>query len=169
MQALKKADEREDKSMEILEHQSRKNLPRIHLPTFSGTYTDWPAFRDLFQSLVIKDPSLSGVERLHYLKTSIKGEAEQRIKDLPVTNENFDRAWTILAEHFENKRLVVRTCFSAFTAIPRMKNECAGDLKRILHGMLNTVGTLESVGRPIDSCTDLFVHLVVEMLDPRSR
>ncbi|KMQ88513.1 hypothetical protein RF55_11988 [Lasius niger] len=35
--------------------------------------------------------------------------------------------------------------------------------------MLSTVGTLEGIGRLISDCTDLFVHLVVEMLDPRSR
>ncbi|KMQ93142.1 hypothetical protein RF55_6781 [Lasius niger] len=35
--------------------------------------------------------------------------------------------------------------------------------------MLSTVGTLESIGWSISNCSDLFVHLVVEMLDPRSR
>ncbi|KMQ82670.1 hypothetical protein RF55_22190 [Lasius niger] len=149
--------------------QPRRTLPRIQLPTFSGKYEEWPAFRDLFRSLITTDASVSGVERLHYLRTSVKGEAEQLIRNLPTTGDNFDRAWSMLADHYENKRLLVRSCFSAFTSTPRMKNESAADLKRIFHGMLSTVGTLESIGRPISDCTDLFVHLVVEMLDPRSR
>ncbi|KMQ86917.1 gag-pol protein, partial [Lasius niger] len=149
--------------------QGRRTLPRIQLPTFSGRYEEWPAFRDLFQSLVIKDASVSGVERLHYLRTSVKGEAEQLIRNLPTTEENFTRAWSMMTEHYENRRLLVRSCFSSFTALPKMKTESTGDLKRIFHGMLSTVGTLESIGRPISNCSDLFVHLVVEMLDPRSR
>ncbi|KMQ83055.1 hypothetical protein RF55_21065, partial [Lasius niger] len=149
--------------------QPRRTLPRIQLPSFSGKYEEWPAFRDLFRSLITTDPSVSGVERLHYLRTSVKGEAEQLIRNLPTTGDNFERAWSMLADHYENKRLLVRSCFSAFTATPRMKNESAEDLKRIFHGMLSTVGTLEGIGRPISDCTDLFVHLVVEMLDSRSR
>ncbi|KMQ82563.1 hypothetical protein RF55_22550, partial [Lasius niger] len=47
---------------------SRSTLPRIQLPQFSGKYEDWPAFRDLFQSIIGKDGSLSDVEKLHYLK-----------------------------------------------------------------------------------------------------
>ncbi|KMQ81550.1 hypothetical protein RF55_25990, partial [Lasius niger] len=47
---------------------SRSTLPRIQLPQFSGKYEDWPAFRDLFQSMIDRDSNLSGVEKLHYLK-----------------------------------------------------------------------------------------------------
>ncbi|XP_011859011.1 PREDICTED: uncharacterized protein LOC105556524 [Vollenhovia emeryi] len=153
--------------------QSRRTLPRIQLPTFSGKCDEWPAFRDLFQSLVSADPSVTGVERLHYLKTSVKGEAAQLIANLPTIEENFKGAWTILTDHYENKRLLVRSCFASFTAIPKMKSESTdsltSDLKRLFHGMLSTVGTLESIGRPIANSADLFVHLVTETLDPRSR
>ncbi|XP_011859304.1 PREDICTED: uncharacterized protein LOC105556804 [Vollenhovia emeryi] len=149
--------------------QSRRTLPRIQLPTFSGKCDEWPAFRDLFLSLVSADPSVTGVESLHYLKTSVKGEAAPLIANLPTTEENFKRAWAILTDHYENKRLLVRSCFASFTAIPKMKSESVSDLKRLFHGMLSTVGTLESIGRPISKSSDLFVHLVTETLDPRSR
>ncbi|KMQ84652.1 hypothetical protein RF55_17380, partial [Lasius niger] len=44
------------------------NAARIQLPHFTGKYEDWPAFRDLFQSIIGKDRNLSEVEKLHYLK-----------------------------------------------------------------------------------------------------
>lgn len=50
-----------------------------------------------------------------------------------------------------------------------MKVESASDLKRVFYGMLSTVETMESIGRDISEGNDLFVHLVVEMLDQRSR
>lgn len=71
--------------------QGRRTLPRIQLPTFFGRYEEWPAFRDLFQSFVIKDASVSGIERLHYLRMSVKGKAEKLIRNLPTTEENFTR------------------------------------------------------------------------------
>ncbi|KMQ86040.1 hypothetical protein RF55_15095 [Lasius niger] len=148
---------------------SRSTLPRIQLPQFSGKYEDWPAFRDLFQSMIGKDGNLSGVEKLHYLKVSVKADAESLIKNLPTTSENYNRAWNTLCEHFENKRLLVRSCLQKFTSLPKMKSESATELRKILHGVASTAGTLESIGRPIDSSEDLFVFSIVELLDSRSR
>ncbi|XP_070167587.1 uncharacterized protein [Polyergus mexicanus] len=50
-----------------------------------------------------------------------------------------------------------------------MKSESATELRKILHGVSTTAGTLESIGRPITSSEDLFVFTIVELLDPRTR
>lgn len=78
------------------------------MPNFTGRYEDWPTFRDLFQSIIGRDGSLSDVKKLHYLKVSLKSDAEALIKNIPTTAENYQRAWTTLSEQFENKRLLVR-------------------------------------------------------------
>ncbi|KMQ87827.1 hypothetical protein RF55_12793 [Lasius niger] len=52
----------------------RTTLPRIQLPHFSGKYADWPPFRNLFRSVIGMDTSISDVEKLHYLKASLKVE-----------------------------------------------------------------------------------------------
>ncbi|KAL6418613.1 hypothetical protein ACFW04_011959 [Cataglyphis niger] len=147
----------------------RTTLPRIQLPQFSGLYEDWPSFRDLFHSLIGKDVSAANVEKLHYLKACLKGEAELLIRSLPTTGENFDRAWKVLTDYYENKRLLVRSYIAKFLSIPRVKGESSAELRNLYHGVLSTVGSLESIGRPITSGEDLFVHLVVDLLDSRSR
>ncbi|KMQ84766.1 hypothetical protein RF55_17162, partial [Lasius niger] len=147
----------------------RTTLPRIQLPQFSGLYEEWPSFRDLFNSLVVKDAATTQVEKLHYLKTCLKGEAELLIRSLSTTEENFGRAWRILGDYYENKRLLVRSHIAKFTALQKMKGESASELRKLYHCMVNTVGSLESLGRPITRGEDLFVHLVVELLDSRSR
>lgn len=48
-------------------------LPRIQLPQFSGAYEDWSSFRDLFLSVVGENPSVSNIERFHYLRSCVKG------------------------------------------------------------------------------------------------
>lgn len=147
----------------------RTTLPRIQLPQFLGKFEDWPAFRDLFQSIIGSDNNLSSVEKLHYLKVSLKAEAEALVKNLPTTAENYQRAWNTLTEHFENKRLLVRSCLSKFTLLSKMKAESASELRKIVHGVSSTIGTLESIGRPITGSEDLFVFSVIELLDVRTR
>lgn len=141
----------------------------MQLPHFSGKYEDWPSFRDLFLSIVGKDPSITAVEKLHYLKTSVKAEADKLIRNLSTTAGNFDRAWGTLRGHYENKRLLVWAYLSQFVSIPKMKSESAIKLRRLYHGLKDTVSSMESIDRPIDHGGDLFVHLTVEKLDSRSR
>jgi len=148
---------------------ARSALPRIHLPEFSGEFEDWPEFRDLFLSIVQKDSTISGIEKLHYLRTSLKGSAANLIRNLPIIEQNFDRAWNMLAGHFENKRLLIQSYLSRFTALPKMKSETVADLSKVYHGMLSTIAALEGIDRPITHCSDLFIHLIVDRMAPRTR
>ncbi|XP_024883926.1 uncharacterized protein LOC112462412, partial [Temnothorax curvispinosus] len=148
---------------------SRTALPRIQLPEFTGKYEDWPAFRDLFLSIVGKDTAATQVEKLHYLKSCLKGEAELLIRNVTTTGENYERAWNLLSSYYENKRLLVRAYLANFVSLPKMKSESAVELRKIFHGVKATVSSLDGIGRPVSRSEDLFVYLAVELLDPRSR
>ena len=82
----------------------KTSLPRIKLQQFSGAYEDWPAFRDLFLSVIGENTSISNVERLHYLRSCLQGPAEKLIRSLAVTGDNYNRAWSLLSKHYENKK-----------------------------------------------------------------
>ncbi|XP_036147267.1 uncharacterized protein LOC105840896 [Monomorium pharaonis] len=151
------------------EDPSKRKLPTIDLPFFSGNIQDWPAFRDLFLSILERHPNLASVERLHYLKTRVQDEAEERIRNLPTTAKNFQRAWAILEERYENKRVLVKSCLATFCANPRLKGESVADLKKLVHSMIRTSGALETIGRKAAYDNDFFVHYVTEMLDQKTR
>ncbi|XP_025264936.1 uncharacterized protein LOC112638100 [Camponotus floridanus] len=107
------------KSESSQEQAPKTSLPRIKLPTFSGSYEEWPSFRDLFLSVIGENASVSDIERFHYLRSCVKGPAERLIKSLTVTGDNYQRAWVILCRHFENKRELIRSNFVAFTSRSR--------------------------------------------------
>jgi len=54
-------------------------------------------------------------------------------------------------------------------ALQKLKGESATDLRKLYHCVRNTVSALGSIERPITSSEDLFVYLIVELLDSRSR
>ncbi|KMQ86943.1 hypothetical protein RF55_13931, partial [Lasius niger] len=148
----------------------KTSLPRIKLQQFSGAYEDWPAFRDLFLSVIGENTAISNVERLHYLRSCLQGPAEKLIRSLAVTGDNYNRAWSLLSKHYENKKELIRSNFAAFTAVTKMKGETAEELSRIHQAVTTAVSAQESIGRPIHSNgMDLFNHLVVELFDPRTR
>ncbi|XP_011862883.1 PREDICTED: uncharacterized protein LOC105559304, partial [Vollenhovia emeryi] len=147
----------------------RTTLPRIQLPCFSGKYEDWPAFRDLFQSIIGQDKSSPPVEKFHYLRTCLKGESELLIRNLTTTGENYEHAWKTLSDYYENKRLLVRAYLASFVSLSKMKSESAAELRKVFHCLKATRNSLDSIGRPVSSSEDLFVYLAVDLLDPRSR
>lgn len=120
----------------------------------------------MFQTIIGKDSSAKQVEKLHYLKTYLKGEAELLIRDVPATEENYGRAWKIFSAYYENKRLLVRVYLANFVALPKLKAESAVELRKTFHGIKATVSELESIGRAVGSTEDLFA---VELLNPHSR
>lgn len=109
------------------------------------------------------------MEKLHYLKVSARDSVEQLIQSLAITEENFYHAWSLLTGHYDNKRLLLRDRLLAFLSLQKITSESVDDLRRIFNGVLNTVESLEGMGRPIASNTYLFVHLVAELLDARTR
>ncbi|KAL0128559.1 hypothetical protein PUN28_003714 [Cardiocondyla obscurior] len=99
----------------------RSQLPRLQLPTFLGRFEDWPNFKDLFQSMVGTDNSLKEIQKFHYLRNSLKGEVEQLTRNIPTTAGNYERVWTMLQEHYDIKRLLVRSVFTTFSNLSKMK------------------------------------------------
>ncbi|XP_033228920.1 uncharacterized protein LOC117180532 [Belonocnema kinseyi] len=64
---------------------SYRSMPKIELPKFSGSYTEWENFKDFFTSLVHSNPEVSSVKKLHHLKSSLIGEATQLLHRIPIT------------------------------------------------------------------------------------
>ncbi|XP_046417426.1 uncharacterized protein LOC124178233 [Neodiprion fabricii] len=116
-----------------------------------------------------RDTSISEVEKLHYLKASLKGEANLLVKTLSITAENYKQAWNTLSGLYENKRALIRSCLTKFTSIPKAKAESASEIQRIFHGMISTSSSLDAIERPIGQHEDLYVFLVVELFDNKTR
>ena len=51
--------------------------------------------------------SLAAVEKCSYLKGYLTGPAEKCIEKLPLTNENYEEALTLLRERFGNPQLII--------------------------------------------------------------
>lgn len=68
-------------------------LPQITLPKFSGKIDEWHTFRDLYTSLIHWQADLPEVEKFHYLRSQLEGEALSVIESLPLTRTNYTIAY----------------------------------------------------------------------------
>lgn len=83
---------------------SVSRLPEIPLPTFSGDLIEWPVFRDRFLARVGHIPNLPNIDRFYYLFGCLQGEALYTIKNIAVTENTYNLAWTTLFEWYDKPR-----------------------------------------------------------------
>lgn len=81
-------------------------LPKIELIKFSGNYDEWLSFKDTFLSLIHDDQSLTDLQKFHYLKSSLVGEAAQVINAFQLTGANYSLAWSLLQKKYHNIRII---------------------------------------------------------------
>ncbi|XP_076301661.1 uncharacterized protein LOC143219643 [Lasioglossum baleicum] len=147
----------------------RQSMPKIALVPFDGNFTQWTSFRDLFRSLVINNPIFTDVERLHYLKTNVTGEPAELLNHIPVTDEDFSRAWKLLEKEYDSLAILVNAQLGVLLSLPSMKTESAAELKTLLNGTRNAVEALAALKRPVEHWSDWLNFITVQRLDGETR
>jgi hypothetical protein len=79
----------------------RLNCQTIQIPKFGGQIAEFKHFHDTFNSLIINNQALEDVQKFHYLLSSVTNEVHQLIQNLPVTQQNFHVAWTLLCDRYK--------------------------------------------------------------------
>ena len=75
-------------------------LPKLDLPHFTGNPLHWQSFWDCFGAAVDNNPSLTGVQKLSYLRAQLSGDAARVITGFQLTNDNYAHSVALLKERF---------------------------------------------------------------------
>ncbi|XP_072934871.1 uncharacterized protein [Epargyreus clarus] len=142
-------------------------LPRIQLPVFSGKYEDWPSYQDLFTALV-HNTNLSNVQKLHYLKTSVSGEAEMLLRHIQILDYNYLQAWELLKGRFGNKKMILNAILKRLFGQKRVTNQTSIQIKNILDTTAECINNLINLKINTDSWDPIIIFLVSQKLDPES-
>lgn len=103
-------------------------LPTISLPEFDGDYMRWLAFHDTFLALIHSNPDVADIQKFHYLRAAIKGEAAQLIESISISSANYNLAWQTLVSRYSNDYLLKKRHLQALFDIQRVKKESAASL-----------------------------------------
>ncbi|XP_058792923.1 uncharacterized protein LOC131665187 [Phymastichus coffea] len=141
-------------------------LPRLELPTFSGKPEDWEAFRDLFVDLVHDNATLGEATKINYLKTNVKGAAEEALRSFRSIAINYKQAWEALCRRYDQPKLRVRDHLAALVNLRPLIEETPEGLQ-ILMDELNRCRTqLERLNQAVQTWDVWFVFMGVRALDP---
>lgn len=139
-------------------------LPTISLPTFNGKYDCWLGFYDNFKSIVHDNSDLTPVQKLQYLRSSLKEEAGQVIQALETSAQNYEVAWDLLVERYDNRRIIIQSHIRALFELPGLTKEASTQL-RAFDTALKHTRALYALGQPTESWDALLLHLIASKLD----
>lgn len=149
------------------DNSSFARLPRITLPTFSGRYEDWPTYQDLFTALV-HNTNLNDVQKLHYLKTSVSGEAEMLLRHIQITENNYSKAWELLKNRFGNKKMIVTSLLKRLFFQKKITVQSANQIKSLVDTTMECLNSLNNMNISTDSWDPVIIFLVSQKLDTES-
>jgi hypothetical protein len=153
-------------STTIQSHQNSKiNLPVIQIPEFSGHFEKWLSFRDVFQSLIHNNNNLNSIEKMHYLKSSLSGDALHTIENLAISGANYDEAWSLLEKRYGNERLIVQAHIRKILNSPAINKCTAASLRQLSDDVRSNLAALKALNRPVQHWDDILVTIIPDKLD----
>ncbi|KAL0810597.1 hypothetical protein ABMA28_010714 [Loxostege sticticalis] len=157
-----------DKQQSSPSENSDVKLPRIQLPIFTGKYEEWQTFHDMFTSLIHNNKSLTGVQKLHYLKTNLQGDPSHLLQNYAITESNYEEAWQQLIKRYDNKRynsnVVMKTLFSQKS----INSESAVAIRQLLDTTSSCLKSLSTMGIQTQTWDTIIIYLVASKLDTES-
>ncbi|XP_011858745.1 PREDICTED: uncharacterized protein LOC105556271 [Vollenhovia emeryi] len=100
-----------------------------------------------------------------YLKASLSGEAGTVISSLEISDANYNAAWSLLKERYDNKRVIVQNHIKAILELPSMNKENHIELRQIAGGATKHLHALQALKRPTEHWDDILIHVLCTKID----
>ncbi|UYV63724.1 hypothetical protein LAZ67_2005433 [Cordylochernes scorpioides] len=90
-------------------------LPKFQLPIFSGNFSEWLGFKEIFIKVIDQNRALANSQKLQYLVSALRGDAARLVRAFSISDENYSIAWKTLIYRYDNKReLAFRQIYNFF-------------------------------------------------------
>ena len=150
-------------SQESLMH---TRLPDLTLPKFDGNLLNWLEFKDSFHSVIVSSNRLPNVDKFHYLKECLSPEAFLTISNIPVSNDNFDIAWSTLCARFDNTRLIANNHIDKLFDPPSLERNDAASLQHFVDHFQSNCNALQQLDLDVPLSDLLISKLILDRLPP---
>ncbi|XP_055615150.1 uncharacterized protein LOC129761453 [Toxorhynchites rutilus septentrionalis] len=142
---------------------------KAQIPTFDGSYSAWPKFKAIFQDLMAMSGD-SDVIKLFHLDKALIGSAVGALDAKIMSEGNYDQAWAVLTERYENQRVIVESHIRGLFSLPKMSTESCKDLRTLLDEATRHVESLRYLQQHLTGVSEhMVVYLIVNALDRSTR
>lgn len=143
---------------------ARTKLPSIEIPPFTGKYSDFLQFMNIFHSVIHNNSSLDNVQKLYYLRNFLKNEPLDLIKNLPISEESYSEAIEIIKDRYENSGLIVNDHVMQLLDINPIKSS-AQSLRSFVSNVKQNIAAIRNLDSTVDTWDPLLICILSRKLD----
>ena len=115
-----------------------------------------------------RNPSITGVQKLNYLRAQLRGTALRVIAGLPLTNENYNHSVALLKERYGETHKLTDAHMQALVELNSPSNNLSS-LQLFYDSVQSHVRSLESLGTPQDMYGSMLVPTILRKLPAEVR
>ncbi|XP_033245213.1 uncharacterized protein LOC117187188 [Drosophila miranda] len=113
---------------------------------------------------MIHEASVPVIQKMWYLKTNVTGEAENLIRHLSLTENNYTTAWNMLQERFSNKRVLSNALIQKLLDQPSTSND-AKSIKALHDNVKETLSALNNINIETAGWDPILLCVLTKKLD----
>nr|XP_029714031.1 uncharacterized protein LOC115258130 [Aedes albopictus] len=143
---------------------------QVPLPTFDGSYEKWYSFKAMFTTVMNRYQQEEPALKLFHLRNSLVGQAAGIIDQDLVNNNDYDAAWRVLTDRYEDKRVVVDKHVENLFNLPKVGQDNATTMRKMIDTCTKNVEALKHQNLPVDGLGEqMLVNLIAGKMDKRLR
>lgn len=131
-------------------------LPKIELPKFDGNAIQWLSFWQTFEATIHNRKDLSTIEKLHYLKSLLHGEAAQTVDGFTLIAENYGDILEVLRKRYGNQKMIIEYHIRKLLSLKPVKEVWnLAALRRLMTEVTTHLRTLKNLEVKPERCTEI--------------
>ncbi|XP_037942471.1 uncharacterized protein LOC119675348 [Teleopsis dalmanni] len=149
--------------------QEHPYLPPLNGPTFNSRYEEWYPFWELFHRLVQQKHNLVKVERMQYLKGSLREKSDRLINHLSITANNCTAAVELLRQRYNNRAILVDNLINKLLSLRAVREENAQDSKTLMDASGEVLYGIRTLKVNTSSWNPLIIQILLSKVDGKTR
>ncbi|CAG9137084.1 unnamed protein product [Plutella xylostella] len=144
---------------------SKLKLPPINVPIFSGKFTEYIPFINLFNSVINDNESIDYVQKLYYLRAYLRDEPLQLIKNLPLTHESYKKALGLLDDRYNNRFRIINEHISTLLDLNPLTKSTAAGLREFSSKVRQEIAALTNLDPNVKHWDAIILCILCRKLD----
>lgn len=143
-------------------------LEPMKLENFSGNYRQWSEWRALFDGLIHNNERLSSTQKFHYMKRALTGAAERILSGWQITGENYDEAYNMLVNVYENRYRIVMAHLEELMQLEPCKTENVESIRKLIDTTHRVLRQLNVLNCPVEHWDNIMTYVLISRMAPRT-
>ncbi|XP_038117337.1 uncharacterized protein LOC119769362 [Culex quinquefasciatus] len=142
----------------------------VPLPKFDGTFETWYSFKSMFQNIMARYTNEAPSIKLYHLRDALIGRAAGVIDQEMVNNNDYDAAWALLEELYEDRRAIIERHIENIFAMPKITRDNTAELRKVIDVCVKNIEALKKLNLPANGLGEqMVVSLLVSRMDKDMR